>query len=182
MLIQQNGEFKRSVFLEGYVDRIDMAPVRKVIGKDLTTYQFRVTVEFESTPEKVSKRSVYCNYYVRNKDENKQGSAKLISTLKVNERIICFGTASASKMYTDEKVNAKAPLSVSVGSFILPDRTNALIANLTNYEETAIDIEDEGVFDNDRKQERLTRRRSQNAYAKKPKNKAKPKENKYAFE
>ena len=167
MLIQQNGELKRSVVLEGTIESIDFAPIRRTKGKTLTTYQFNVQVEFEMTSEKVSRRNVLCHYYVRNNDDSKKGSEELICTLQRHERIVVFGTASASRMYEDEKVNTRLPLSVSVGTFILPDRVNALMASLTKYEPTVVDMEDDNAFETDRKKSRITTSRKRQVATKK---------------
>ena len=185
MYVECNGERKRSVIIEGTIDPIDNAPVRKSVGKEITTYQFKVLVEFDQTSEKVYSRSVFCNYYVKHKDETKKGSEKLISSLTRRERIICFGNASAGALMNGEKLDRRIPLSISVHSFILPDRLNALLAGLTDCEETVFSVEDTSDFEIDRKQTRKNVRQSQKKYAKakkstgKKQGKEKPK---YAFD
>lgn len=183
MLLEQNGTVKRHVVIEGAVGFIDHATVRKSETASLITYQWQVLVEFDANSERTIKRNVYCNYYVKPTDEAKKASAEMLSTLQHNERIICFGFASAGKMYSNDRVNASAPLSMSVSSFILPDRLNALMASLTNYEKTVADIEDDGTFDIEQKRSKTIARRKRQVATKKPKTgKSKKETPKYGFD
>lgn len=173
MLIERSGTAKRHVVIEGTIVPLDHAPVRRLEASTLTTFQWQVLVEFNANSEKVFRRIVKCNYYVKPDDPTKQGSIELISTLQSNERIICFGFASAAKMYTSEKVDISAPLSISVSSFILPDRINALIFALSHYEKTVIDIADDGFATEQRKIKKQATLKRKMATKKPPKSKAK---------
>ena len=70
---------------------------------------------------------------------------------------------------------------MNVSSFILPDRINALIAGLTECEETVVQMEDESAFEIEEK----AKKRSASRYQRSPKTtkaKNKGKEKKYAFD
>ena len=178
MVIEQNG-IKRSVLIEGVVENIDGCPVIRSVGKQTDSYQFRVRVEFDSTTKAVVQKAVYCRYYVRHDDALKQGSVKLISSLTTKERIVCFGVASGTPTVHGQ-VQKDAPLYMIVHSFILPDRTNALLASLTPCEETVIRIEDGEAFELEHKASKAKVRRSlQASKTKKKQGKEKPK---YAFD
>ena len=185
MHIEQTGDVKRSVVIEGTIDSVDNAPVRKAEGKEVDTYQFKVQVEYDQTAEKTINRSIICHYYIRHKDTNKEGCEKLISSLTRRERIICFGTASAGKVLTSNPSDKRIPLTMNVHSFILPDRLNALLAGLTDCQETVVAMEDDRAFEVNTKKEKKSAARYQRPAAKTTRAKAKKKEKekpKYAFD
>lgn len=180
MVIEQNG-IKRSVVIEGVVERIDGCPIIKSVGKETDSYQFRVRVEFDSTTKAVVQKAVYCRYYVRHDDSLKQGSIKLISSLLPKERIICYGVAAGTPTVHGE-AQKDAPLYMIVHSFLLPDRVNALLASLTACEETAIRIEDGEGFELEQKANKAKVRRSIQASKTKTKKKQGKEKPKYAFD
>lgn len=184
MFLEQSGESKRYVMLEGTVETFGGATVRRNVGKEFNSYTWDVLVEFDENPQRVLRRTITCTYRVNFKDDNKKGSEKLISSLKKRERIICYGNASPATTMKTGINDKRVPLRVNVASFVLPDRLNSLLANLTDYEETAVDYESDPTLAFEQKRERRASEQKRKIYAKtktaKPKKDGK--EKKYAFD